>query len=282
MFRASDLPTTHLPGTNIAVALESGRRSGWWRFGRALVVVGVVVGLAAGLGMAALAIVQVRAGWFSVGTGLSIVVFAMLGWQFVAWVRARGLRFPRWPDPSARVRVVGPESMLRTLLTGPSLPPASEAFEPVVLRIGPPWYIHPLAMLVMIALLVVLMNSARTLLPGPGWLPVVVVFVTWSAVFWTLKHAFPRYARLVPGRLDILRGSLLGSRLTLRRSYDLRTPAVLVDFNTRVLLLIAADGSTQSVPLPTAEVWPTLVPAILRAAISTAPAAPLPDDALVG
>ncbi|MBY0262586.1 MAG: hypothetical protein K2Q20_09595 [Phycisphaerales bacterium] len=272
-------PITHLPGTAIALGLESGRNSGWWRFQRVFGLIALLVGLGIALLMAGTAISM-----FTPGSGvIPLLVFVVFA-GFCAW-RLRG-RFagstrgiPRLPDAAARVGVVGPESELRKLLQTPAI--REETFEPVVIKIGPAWYVYPALALSMFGSgAIVVFTSLQS---GRGiqrlW---PFIFLSSYVPIWAFMFAFSRYARLVPGRLDILQGSFLGRRLRLRHSYDLRTPAVLVDLNDRCLLLIHPGGRTQAIHLPAEKERAALVPEILRAAISTATAAPLPDDALVG
>ncbi|MBY0260801.1 MAG: hypothetical protein K2Q20_00555, partial [Phycisphaerales bacterium] len=136
---------THLPGTSIALGLESGRNSGWWRFQRTLGLTALLVGLGIALLMAGTAISM-----FTPGSGvIPLLVFAFFA-GFCIW-RLRG-RFagstrgiPRLPDRAARVGVVGPESELRKLLQTPAI--KEETFEPVVVKIGPAWFVYSAAVL---------------------------------------------------------------------------------------------------------------------------------------
>lgn len=269
-------PTTHLPGTSIALGLESGRNSAWWQFQRRLgliATVGAVV-LIVGLSIPPFG---TRSGLFP--TLVLGVIGAVLLWRISGRLGVSGPRFPRLPDRAARIGIVGPEPELAKLVQAP--PIRDEAFEPVVLKLGAPALVFPIVLLVSVsAVAVLLLLDFR---PGPrsGVLPFLGIVLA-NVPVWGFVFAFPRYARLVPGRMDILRGSFLGRRLRLSHSYDLHTPAVLVDLNDRCLLLIHPGGRTQVMHLPAEKERGELVPEILRAAICTAPAAPLPDDALVG
>lgn len=92
---------------------------------------------------------------------------------------------------------------------------------------------------------------------------------------------WPSYARLVPGRLDVLHSNALGRAFVHSESFDLRTSAVLVDLNQRCVFL-AKDGITTEIGFGAVRDPYEFAHAVLLAAISTHDPAPLPDDALVG
>jgi hypothetical protein len=109
-----------------------------------------------------------------------------------------------------------------------------------------------------------------------------VTLVTGFAVGGLLTGVlWPTYLRLVPGRLDVIRYSLLGRGVVECVKHDLRSSAVLVDLNQHCVFL-ATDGITTEVSYGAVRDPYDFAHAVLLAAVSTHKPAPLPDDALVG
>ncbi len=99
--------------------------------------------------------------------------------------------------------------------------------------------------------------------------------------------ACPTYFRIDPGRIEVLHYSAFTRRARRCEAHDLRTARVLVDLNTRQLI-IEPPGTVASLDGVTCF-WFGWMPrsddfahAVLEAAISTAPTPPLPEDELVG
>lgn len=189
-------------------------------------------------------------------------------------------RFPTLPDAAARIGVVGREDQLAALIRSKTI--SDLAFEPAVFDAA--------AMLPMTGrqrwtyygclgvgglILLVITRGGRSTPP----LLAAACAVSLAAFFTPL--IWPRTARLVPGRLDMLTCSFLGGRIVECRSYDLRTPVILVDLRAKYVLMASSDGTQTRLRFPTRNP-DAFVAALLSAAISTAPAAPLPEDALVG
>jgi hypothetical protein len=97
----------------------------------------------------------------------------------------------------------------------------------------------------------------------------------------------PTYVRVVPGRVDVLHYTAMSRRARRAVSHDLRRARVLVDLNSRTIKIEPPPDDTRG-PAVT-RLWFGWVPrgeelahAVLEAAISSAPAAELPEDELVG
>lgn len=99
--------------------------------------------------------------------------------------------------------------------------------------------------------------------------------------------AHPTYLRVAPGRIEVLHYTAFTRRARRCEVHDLRTARVLVELNTRQVIIespctiASLDGVTCF--------WFGWMPrsdefahAVLEAAISTAPTPPLPEDELVG
>lgn len=92
---------------------------------------------------------------------------------------------------------------------------------------------------------------------------------------------YPIYARVVPGRIDILRSGVFNRTLRTCETFDLRGAAVLVDLNQRCVF-VCRDDETREIGFGYVFDKPGFAHAVLLAAVSTHTPAPLPDDALIG
>lgn len=100
-------------------------------------------------------------------------------------------------------------------------------------------------------------------------------------VVWLMARLHPTYYRIVPGRLDIMWFAPLANRGGVRTRLDLRKAKITANFARRVIEL-DAGGVIEVIPLFGISEPYRFVEAVFQAAISTFPAPPLPDDALLG
>jgi hypothetical protein len=275
------VPTTHIPGTDIALGLAGGPWANLHRRVHAgFTVLAAMLIVVALIGCVIAIVYAARAAGPLFAIVPASILVGLVVFLYRAAFRKPPIEIPDRPSDSARIAVVGTPHTIARLLKQPV--PNDEAFEPIVLKAEFPWYIHGMFIILVIALLVPMRSVApRMSATFGGWSPFVLMMAV-ATVPLALRWLFPRFYRFSPGRMDILSGGLLHSRLRLRESIDLRSSRVLVDLNGRYLRVTSPAGRVRVIDLPDQRGRATLVPEILRAAISTAPAAPLPDDALVG
>jgi hypothetical protein len=99
---------------------------------------------------------------------------------------------------------------------------------------------------------------------------------------WIPARLRPLYYRLIPGRMDILRFSVLTGNARLIDQFDLRQAIVKVSFAKQRAELQIRNGQSEEIRL-----WGLAEPyrfarGILQAAICTHPAPPLPENQLLG
>ena len=94
----------------------------------------------------------------------------------------------------------------------------------------------------------------------------------------------PTYYRVVPGRIDVLRFGLLRRQPLQVEHIDLRNAAqIVIEFDHAKIRISEGIASNERVlKLNDAAEPHRLAEAVVQAAISTYPAAPLPDDDLTG
>ena len=221
--------------------------------------------------------------------GYGVVV--IVGWLIVrAIVNRRRSKVwvgnvPKKLDQSeGRLQAVGKNGQLARLKAMGEV--RDETFEPIVLLApkvipmpGPARVVMIVTATVFCGLMVLLQ---KTTLPtmGFGWLQIMAgcgLGVGVQMLLW------PTYARITPGRLDIMRYRL-GSRRPTTTTIFLRDARVLAHLDKDTLFVKTnAPGSRWTV-LNLRGVWSPmeLVHAVLRGAMSTAPTPPLPEDELIG
>lgn len=210
--------------------------------------------------------------------------FAARGWTWVRW-RSRTADLHRHSDPSCRLCVIGHPNDL--LVHGPL---DDFPFEPAVFRsfatVGTTvQWITAIPIVVMaIAGLAYprLFTAMLPLLPGSSHIGIVIygagfVVVAAIAVAWF----WPRYYRVLPGRLDIMDYRPLARRGRLIRSIDLRSAKLLINLRFWTVR-IETDGESEEFLFRFMPDRRRFAHTLLLAAVSTAPAPPLPDDELIG
>ena len=161
-----------------------------------------------------------------------------------------------------------------------------EPFEPVVLLapkvIDMPWQATTIMVLSGLGFCGLMILLRKTTLPymSAGWIPFMAgcgLGVGAQILLW------PTYARVTPGRLDIMRYRLWSRRPT-TVTIRLRNAQVLADFDKSTLFIKPAAPGARWTSLSLRGVWSPveLVHAVLRGAMSSAPTPPLPEDELVG
>jgi len=114
------------------------------------------------------------------------------------------------------------------------------------------------------------------------WFPFALLTFMLYGMPYLLQRFAPTYYRIVPGRLDVLRGAFLGPRLYVRRRFDLRLASVEVRFKDRCALLTVRYSKPVTLILSSIDEPYRFVESLFRAAVCTHPAPPVPDDALLG
>ena len=115
----------------------------------------------------------------------------------------------------------------------------------------------------------------------PSFHPLLLMAVALGLPY-LLQRFSPTYYRIVPGRLDILRGSFLRSRFWVHQRFDLKSTRITVRFNGRYVHLVAPDSKPVRLTLSNVDDPYRFVEFLFRAAVCTHPAPPVPDDALLG
>ena len=95
-------------------------------------------------------------------------------------------------------------------------------------------------------------------------------------------YIFPTYYRVVPGRLDVLKGSPFARTPWLHDRYDLRVARVIARFDQNTLYLYSPGQRSLEISLGTISEPEEFVKTVFQAAVCTHTAPPLPDDALLG
>lgn len=254
-------------------------------------------------------------------TSLAIPV-ALVAWLLYRWVRSRHLRRLVGDLPKKLVLGSGRESGRegRLLVVGkPALlapfvrlgPVRDEAFEPIVFfaprivklpRTGTA--VMVLTAISVAVLIEVLRRSTTLPFMRPGWLTIMAGVAVGAGVQMLI---WPTYLRVAPGRIDVMRFTFGRIRPEVT-AVDLRNAQVLVHFKHSTICIrpsATPDAPAKTptpdkpvpppvatVPLPESPwialnlrgVWnpPDVAHAIIRAAASTAPTPPLPDDQLLG
>lgn len=121
-----------------------------------------------------------------------------------------------------------------------------------------------------------------------------------SAIFWSIggltilgavvlpEFVFPTYLRILPGRLDVVRGALIGERVWIVHSYDLRKRRLKIANNAVLFVPDAAPPKGEplrvevAVSLAITHRRRALELAILKAATTAAPTPDVPHDRLLG
>ena len=95
-------------------------------------------------------------------------------------------------------------------------------------------------------------------------------------------YIFPTYYRVVPGRLDVLKGSPFARTPWLHDRYDLRVARVIARFDQNTLYVYSPGQRSLEISLGTISEPEEFVKTVFQAAVCTHTAPPLPDDALLG
>jgi len=93
---------------------------------------------------------------------------------------------------------------------------------------------------------------------------------------------FPTYYRVVPGRLDVLRGSPFAGTPWVRERHDLRNAQVIAHFDEDTLYVYSPGRRSLEIDWKTLSEPEEFVKTVFQAAVCTHPAPPLPDDTLLG
>jgi hypothetical protein len=182
-----------------------------------------------------------------------------------------------WPvmsDKVVRVRVAGPPRLLERLSRV-----RDESFEPMVFAVYqtrvPEWSRRGVARAIFVLVIVVMMMALTAFLIQPHptfsfWQVLAAMAVARLADSWM----WPAYLRLAPGQIEVIKYPWLGRGSPAIEAVDLRTSRVLI---TRHVVFVR----TPSEDLLIGGInTPERAEAVLRAAVSTAPTPPLPQDSL--
>jgi hypothetical protein len=204
-------------------------------------------------------------------------VVAFLICQSVVRRRCRRAVVGRLPEPfdGARLNAFGlPEEL------APLAELRDTSFEPVIMeRMMAEW-----SMVRIVVLGCALAISLRLLLdlltPGLAGPVGSLSYPIGLLIVWLIQRLRPTYYRIVPGRMDIMRFSVLTNRATILDRWDLRNAHITVRFERQRVGLGMSE--TKHVRLFGLAEPHRFVAAVFQGAISTHEAPPLPDDALLG
>lgn len=215
---------------------------------------------------------------------LFIVAMAILAVVRRKWVgRAESQRWimPKHPDQSARVACVG--SAKRLALVARCGPVEDIAFEPVVFYSPFSLPLRSQEWTAWIVAALAIGGGVMMWFEFTGREHFTAFAVSLGSILGGMTAAalWPTHVRVLPGRVDVLRYSLLGRGVEEVRRYDLRSSAVLVDTNQQCVFL-ASEGVTTEIGIGAVRNPYALAHAILLGAVSTYTPPPLPDDALAG
>lgn len=109
----------------------------------------------------------------------------------------------------------------------------------------------------------------------------ILIFSAALAMGWIiLVAARPTSIRIVPGRIDVLRGWFYSADRPVIQTFDLRRTRVVVDMRSGILFMLGPAKDLQAdamVAFGSTRMKARITHAILRAAVSTAEPPPLPD-----
>jgi len=104
-------------------------------------------------------------------------------------------------------------------------------------------------------------------------------------VLWASGRVGRPYIRVVPGRLDLLRGQRWLPKVSLLRSVDLRNARIECRFDRRQMRITPCGREAQEpleIDLAALEAPHAFAKVVFQAAVCDRPAPPLPEDALLG
>jgi hypothetical protein len=195
--------------------------------------------------------------------------------------------FPHTSDPRYRVRVIGRPDLLEALRRSP--PDVLSSFEPSVFRITCALESKKRRRIKLAFLCggaSILLLVGQVLLTGDDSGAYFLFMIGCTIGRFSRGFIWPTYLRLSPGRLDVLQYPFLGAGKPRIRSFDLHASRVALQIHGP--LIVFPPGADDGELFPAASSpWFTRDPlnferTALAASLSTAPAPPLPDDALVG
>jgi len=102
--------------------------------------------------------------------------------------------------------------------------------------------------------------------------------------YFAAKAIYPRYFRIVPGRMDVMDFNFWGTRAVRVQSVNLRTAKVLVRYDQQYCEIESTEctGERLKVDFAGMSEWHRFCEAVFRAAVSTTQTPTLPSDVLLG
>lgn len=107
-------------------------------------------------------------------------------------------------------------------------------------------------------------------------------FLLGFTLVWIPARIRPLYYRLVPGRMDLLRFSMISGKARLLKRIDLGKARIRVSFAKQSAEIRSSDGDREDIRLWALAEPHEFIRGLFQAAICTHPAPPLPDDQLLG
>lgn len=225
---------------------------------------------------------------------IGFVVFLLVGlavWLYLRWEFLTGgtkSDLAAFPAPNHRVWSVGSpagHARLQAMGAVEDAPFEPEVFAaPFALRAG--WWTQS----AWVAAAAAIYGALYLILPLLGfpltnWFDLSFFIGSLAAGAFLVAAIRPTSIRIVPGRIDIMRGWFFQSSRPVVRSIPLRDRRVVMDLRSGIVF--ATDSITNyqadaTVAFGTPRHRARIAHAVLRAAISTAQPPPLPDDAPVG
>lgn len=162
---------------------------------------------------------------------------------------------------------------------------SNQPFEPIIIErnsvVSSMWWYFGVSMA-----LGLILNIAANWLRGPLFATPGIIgglgFGAAAVLFWVPARMIPVYYRIVPGRMDIMRFSLLRKKAKLLGQIDLSLARIRVEFARQTIeILSRRDGQLKLRLFSVAEPH-EFVRGLFQAALCRHPAPPLPDDKLLG
>lgn len=229
-------------------------------------------------------------------TGVVVLILALFVTLVVSWsghwrlnrIGSNGPRAAYLPDDTHRVWCVGSRAAhARWQSMGPieDVPFEPEVFgAPFALRAGwrmlVAWVAAAAAVYGAFYVFMIMLGA-----PLRVWFDLYLFYGSIAAGAFMVAAVRPTSVRIVPGRIDIMRGWFFQTSRPVVRSIPLRDRRVVMDLRSGIVFATdpkTNDQADAAVAFGTPRHKARIAHAVLRAAISTAVPPPLPDDAPVG
>lgn len=178
---------------------------------------------------------------------------------------------------SARLVAVGNSKVLSRLTLI-----RDEPFEPIFIDVWFPDRTWKRLLPVYLVIFAIIASGLWLISPENVVLTIQISFIGLGCSLWLMSRLRPTIYRIVPGRLDIMKGRALTSRLETKARFELRSPRIQLDPVKQAIEIKWADGRVERLTYSAVSEPMRFIEAVFKAAICTAATPPLPEDALLG